>query len=119
MFFIRCRRIAASSAVGKRMQKPRPMTFVVRRNGYGMLSYRAVTRVTFQDVLCLGILLALRLPLLLTFSRLPRAKAALELVDFALRRRPHLGFCVAVERDDPPPLIGQRRAAPLRAAVMG
>jgi hypothetical protein len=51
--------------------------------------------------------------------RRSRAQVAFELVDFALRRRPHLGFCVTVERDDPPPLIGQRRAAPLRAAVMG
>jgi hypothetical protein len=119
MFFIRCRGIAAPSTAGKRMQKPRPMTFVVRRNGYGTQSYRAVTRITFQDVLCLGILLGLRLPLLLAFSRLNHAEVAFELVDFALRRRPHLGFRVAVKRDHPPPLVGERSTAAFCPAVMG
>ncbi len=39
--------------------------------------------------------------------RLNHAEVAFELVDFALRRGPHLGFRVAIKRDDPPPLVGQ------------
>jgi hypothetical protein len=39
-------------------------------------------------------------------------------LDLALRRRPHLGFRVAVKGDDPPALVGQRRAPAFCAAVM-
>ena len=52
-------------------------------------------------------------------SGLPAPRSRSIAVDFALRRRPHLGFRVAVKRDDPPALVGQRRAAAFCAAVMG
>ncbi len=44
--------------------------------------------------------------------RLAGAKVALDCGDFALRRRPHLGFGVAVKGDDPAALVGQRGAPP-------
>ena len=50
--------------------------------------------------------------------RLGAGKVALDGVDLALRRRPHLHFRVAVEGDDPPALIGQRRSAAPRPAMM-
>ena len=47
-----------------------------------------------------------------------RILVALDRLDFAVRRRPHLGFRVPIKRDNPAALIGQRRAAAFRAAVM-
>ena len=42
----------------------------------------------------------------LVVFRLSRAEVALDGRDFALRRRPHLGFRAAIKSDDPPALIG-------------
>ena len=50
--------------------------------------------------------------------RLARAEVAFKLVDFVLRRGPHLGFRFAVKGHDPSPLAGQRGAAALDAAMM-